>query len=97
MGSEGKEFDIEEDSSLGIDLKERMAKQRQLLNSRLGLDVVSKIGIDISGLFSNEDLVVAAPDAREFIKTEDNAYRVSRCVICGLFIHRDRSRQIENN
>lgn len=56
MASEGKEFDLEEDSSLGVDIKERLAKQRQLLNVRLGLDVASKVGIDISGIFTNEDL-----------------------------------------
>lgn len=50
-----------------------MAKQRQLLNARLGLDVVSKIGIDVSGLFTTEDLIVAAPDAVEIqTKTENN-------------------------
>uniref|UniRef100_V5I7B1 TATA-binding protein-associated factor n=1 Tax=Anoplophora glabripennis TaxID=217634 RepID=V5I7B1_ANOGL len=57
MASEGKEFDLEEDSSLGIDNKERMAKQRQMLNARLGLDVAAKLGMDTSSLFSNEDLV----------------------------------------
>lgn len=58
MASEGKEYDIEEDSTLGIDLKEKMAKQRQLLNARLGLDVVSNIGLDMSSLFTNEDFAV---------------------------------------
>lgn len=41
----------------GLDVKERLAKQRQILNSRLGLDVAQKTGIDISDIFSNEDLV----------------------------------------
>lgn len=54
MGSEGKEYD-EEDSNL--DIKERLAKQRQILNSRLGLDVANKTGIDLSEIFTNEDLV----------------------------------------
>lgn len=54
-------------------MKERMAKQRQLLNARLGLDVVSKIGIDVSGLFTNEDLTTPTPDAQEHsFKWEDN-------------------------
>lgn len=38
-------------------MKERMAKQRQLLNARLGLDIASKIGIELPTLFTNEDLV----------------------------------------
>ncbi|GJQ72210.1 hypothetical protein Trydic_g3301 [Trypoxylus dichotomus] len=65
MASEGKEYDIDEDSTLGIDIKERMAKQRQLLNARLGLDVASKIGIDVSGLFTAEDLTIISADNHE--------------------------------
>lgn len=77
MASEGKEFDIEEDSSLGIDLKEKMAKQRQVLNARLGLDVVSKIGIDISGLFTNEDLLTPTPTTLEGdFKFEEETHKV---------------------
>ncbi|KAI4456700.1 tata-binding protein-associated factor [Holotrichia oblita] len=72
MASEGKEYDIEEDSTLGIDIKERMAKQRQLLNARLGLDVASKIGIDVSGLFTTEDLTVPPADVHNQTKVEDN-------------------------
>lgn len=41
-------------------MKERMAKQRQLLNARLGLDVVSNMGLDMSNLFTNEDFAVHA-------------------------------------
>lgn len=41
----------------GIDNKEKMAKQRQMLNARLGLDVAAKLGMDTSSLFSNDDLV----------------------------------------
>ena len=33
-----------------------MARQRQLLNTRLGLDVAAKIGMDMTELFSAEDL-----------------------------------------
>ncbi|KAK7868472.1 hypothetical protein R5R35_011216 [Gryllus longicercus] len=55
MGSEGKEYDLEEDMS-GLDVREKMARQRQLLNARLGLDVASKIGIDVTELFTSEDL-----------------------------------------
>lgn len=77
MASEGKEFDLDEDSTLGnderlfpddrhgnfivcafpgIDNKEKMAKQRQMLNARLGLDVAAKLGMDTTSLFSNDDL-----------------------------------------
>lgn len=54
-----------------------MAKQRQLLNVRLGLDVASKIGIDFSGIFSNDDLTGTSSGVQELpIKTEDNHVRV---------------------
>lgn len=70
MASEGKEFDVEEDSSAGVDTKERMAKQRQLLNARLGLDVAANLGFDTAGLFSNEDLVNTSQEMPE--KSTDN-------------------------
>ncbi|KAJ8978247.1 hypothetical protein NQ317_012603 [Molorchus minor] len=59
MASEGKEFDIEDDATLGTDIKEKMAKQRQLLNARLGLDVAAKLGFDTSSFFSNDDLMAS--------------------------------------
>lgn len=61
MASEGKEFDIEEDTSSNCDIKEKMARQRQILNARLGLDVAAQFGVDTSNLFSNEDLVIGSP------------------------------------
>lgn len=54
MASEGKEFDLDEELN-AMDPKERIIKQRQILNSKLGLDVAANMGIDSSGLFSNED------------------------------------------
>ncbi|KAB0793551.1 hypothetical protein PPYR_13171 [Photinus pyralis] len=84
MASEGREYDLEEDSALGIDTKEKLAKQRQLLNARLGLDVVSKIGIEISGLFTNEDLSTPTPDAQENnFKWEDNNRKPLRDIVSG--------------
>jgi hypothetical protein len=43
----------------GIDVREKMARQRQLLNARLGLDVAVRIGIDMSEVFSTEDLTIS--------------------------------------
>lgn len=34
-----------------------MAKQRQQLNARLGLNMAAQMGIDTSNLFTNEDLI----------------------------------------
>ncbi|KAL1494003.1 hypothetical protein ABEB36_009678 [Hypothenemus hampei] len=57
MASEANDFDSEEDSLSGSDMKEKMAKQRQMLNNKLGLDVAVKIGFDTSALFSDDDLI----------------------------------------
>lgn len=46
-----------------------MAKQRQLLNARLGLDVAAKIGFDTSALFTNEDLITS-PDKSQYPDTK---------------------------
>lgn len=58
MGSEGKEYDLEEDSrALALEGKERIAYQRQQLNMRLGLDFAAQIGLDMTGMLTNEDLI----------------------------------------
>lgn len=75
MGSEGKEYDLEEDTAPGIDLKERMAKQRQILNARLGLDMASKFGVDIGDIYSNDDLVQSTTSVSE--TTVEEAARVN--------------------
>lgn len=76
MGSEGNEYDLEEDSALGIDLKERMAKQRQILNARLGLDVASKFGMNVSDIYTNEDLIPATLEVPDATNKQDEVIRV---------------------
>ncbi|XP_060522113.1 TATA-binding protein-associated factor 172 [Cylas formicarius] len=83
MASEGKEFDVEEDSALGVDIKERMIKQRQLLNSKLGLDVAAKIGLDTSTLFSNEDLLTGKADSNDVTADVINKKPVKDVISCG--------------
>lgn len=58
LASEGKEYELD-DTVSGMCPKERLAKQRQLLNKRLGLEIADKFGIDTSDIFSNDDLEVA--------------------------------------
>ena len=55
--SEGKEFDNSE--ILMRDPKERLAFQREALNTKLGLDLAAKLGIDTGDIVSAEDLEVA--------------------------------------
>lgn len=44
---------------IGLDDKEKLSRQRQMLNKKLGLDMVGslKLGLD-SDLFSDEDLTI---------------------------------------
>ncbi|XP_073944853.1 histone acetyltransferase 1 [Choristoneura fumiferana] len=62
MGSEGNEYDLDEDALNAADINERLARQRQQLNARLGLDAASKLGMDLTAaLYTNEDLCPAKP------------------------------------
>lgn len=46
-------------------MKECLAKQRQQLNSQLGLDVANSLGMDLSGMYTNEDLCPVKPTKPE--------------------------------
>ena len=54
-----------------------MARQRQVLNSRLGLDVAVKIGIDMSDIFSAEDLTISL----DVDGARHDSTRVSACCV----------------
>ena len=41
----------------GVDLKKSIAKQRQLLNKRLGLDVAGNLGME-TDIFDDNDLIM---------------------------------------
>ncbi|XP_029465800.1 TATA-binding protein-associated factor 172 [Rhinatrema bivittatum] len=56
LGSAGAEFEIQDDKSGDIDPKERIARQRKLLQKKLGLDMGAAIGMDTEDLFNDEDL-----------------------------------------
>jgi len=66
MASEAKVFENLDSSSSShngiapIDSSDA-AKQRNLINKRLGLDIAEKIGIDTSDIVSNEDLMSVPP------------------------------------
>lgn len=64
--SEGKEFDNSE--ALLRDPKERLAFQREALNSKLGLDLAAKLGIDTGDIVSAEDLEVVSTPQPEDLK-----------------------------
>jgi TATA-binding protein-associated factor len=59
----------------GIDVREKLARQRQLLNARLGLDVALRIGMDMSEIFSTEDLTISL----EADVSRNDPLRVSVC------------------
>lgn len=47
---------------IGLDQKDRLTRQKQLLNKRLGLDVAGGLGLQTEELFREEDLLVAQPE-----------------------------------
>nr|XP_029525638.1 TATA-binding protein-associated factor 172-like isoform X2 [Oncorhynchus nerka] len=56
LGSAGVEFEVQDDKSGEVDPKERLARQRKLLQRKLGLDMGAAIGMDTMELFNDEDL-----------------------------------------
>ncbi|KAJ8250406.1 hypothetical protein COCON_G00223280 [Conger conger] len=56
LGSAGAEFEVQEDKAGEVDPKERLARQRRLLQKKLGLDMGAAIGMDTEDLFNDEDL-----------------------------------------
>ncbi|XP_066457101.1 TATA-binding protein-associated factor 172 isoform X2 [Eleutherodactylus coqui] len=78
LGSAGVEFEVQDDKS-DVDPKERIARQRKLLQRKLGLDMGAAIGMNTEELFNDEDLDYLpsntpvnkpALQAAEFIDTE---------------------------
>ncbi|XP_018414179.1 PREDICTED: TATA-binding protein-associated factor 172 [Nanorana parkeri] len=79
LGSAGVEFEVQDDKSVDVDPKERIARQRKLLQKKLGLDMGAAIGMSTEELFNDEDLdympsntLVNKPalQAAEFIDSE---------------------------
>ncbi|KAL0841533.1 hypothetical protein ABMA28_015203 [Loxostege sticticalis] len=66
-GSEGHEYDLDEEAMSATDIKERLLKQRQQLNARLGLDMAAHLGVDLNSMYTNEDL---CPARHQTNKTE---------------------------
>ncbi|CAK1547449.1 unnamed protein product [Leptosia nina] len=56
MGSEGHEYEIDDEPQNAAEMQDRLAKQRQQLNARLGLDMAATLGVDINSVYTNEDL-----------------------------------------
>uniref|UniRef100_A0A8C5E6B9 BTAF1 RNA polymerase II, B-TFIID transcription factor-associated n=1 Tax=Gouania willdenowi TaxID=441366 RepID=A0A8C5E6B9_GOUWI len=56
LGSAGVEFELQDDKIGEMDPKERIARQRKLLQKKLGLDMGAALGMDTSELFNDEDL-----------------------------------------
>ncbi|XP_047459924.1 TATA-binding protein-associated factor 172 [Mugil cephalus] len=56
LGSAGAEFEQQDDKTGEMDPKERLARQRKLLQKKLGLDMGAAIGMNTEELFNDEDL-----------------------------------------
>uniref|UniRef100_A0A4W6D9J5 B-TFIID TATA-box binding protein associated factor 1 n=1 Tax=Lates calcarifer TaxID=8187 RepID=A0A4W6D9J5_LATCA len=61
LGSAGAEFELQDDKTGEMDPKERLARQRKLLQKKLGLDMGAAIGMDTEELFNDEDLDYTSP------------------------------------
>lgn len=59
-GSEGSEYDLQEDGGMCD-----VSKQKQLLNTKIGLDVTHRIGIDVGDLITAEDFIPGPSDAKK--------------------------------
>ncbi|CAL1577030.1 unnamed protein product [Knipowitschia caucasica] len=56
LGSAGAEFELQDDKTAEMDPKERLSRQRKLLQKKLGLDMGAAFGMDTDELFNDEDL-----------------------------------------
>ncbi|KAL1131032.1 hypothetical protein AAG570_012269, partial [Ranatra chinensis] len=56
MGSDGKEYDTQNDASRND--SEKLAKQCELVNSKLGLDKTAQLGFDPSNLYTPDDFQI---------------------------------------
>ncbi|XP_043911576.1 TATA-binding protein-associated factor 172 [Protopterus annectens] len=56
LGSAGAEFELQDEKLGETDSKERIARQRKLLQKKLGLDMGAAIGMNTDDLFNDEDL-----------------------------------------
>jgi hypothetical protein len=72
-GSEGSEYDLQEESGVCD-----VSKQKQLLNAKIGLDVTHRIGIDVGDLITAEDFIPGPSDVK---KTENSGVRLIFCSI----------------
>ncbi|XP_046389697.1 TATA-binding protein-associated factor 172 [Ischnura elegans] len=82
MGSEGKEYDIEEEVSRGPDVREKLARQRQLLIERLGLDAPNRIGMDIGlDILTTDDFVHVKPEVSNLSRAEESTRKAAVDVI----------------
>nr|CAD7594396.1 unnamed protein product [Timema genevievae] len=67
--------------SPGVDIREKMARQRQQLNARLGLDTAARIGLDdMSDIFEAEDFAIA-PEFQRSRSVESARRPVSEVVL----------------
>lgn len=65
IGSEGNEFDIQEEQPASgggaedITVADRLSRQRALLNDKLGLTTAAKLGVNLTDMITDEDVALA--------------------------------------
>uniref|UniRef100_A0A673C4N7 BTAF1 RNA polymerase II, B-TFIID transcription factor-associated n=1 Tax=Sphaeramia orbicularis TaxID=375764 RepID=A0A673C4N7_9TELE len=71
LGSAGAEFELQDDKTGEMDPKERLSRQRKLLQKKLGLDMGAAIGMDTEELFNDEDLDYTYICSQSFINSAE--------------------------
>lgn len=77
LASEGTEFDLEDDPTVGSS-KEMLLLQRRQLNQRLGLEMVQRIGLDTSDLGLDTSSIFSAEDLARDCSSGRNAVEDGR-------------------
>lgn len=76
MGSDGNEFDLQEENE-GMNKKEIMIKQRQALSEKLGLNAASKLGISIEDIVTLDDMDVSCSTTSNTSENQGNSTMIA--------------------
>ncbi|GAB6025941.1 btaf1 RNA polymerase II, B-TFIID transcription factor-associated, 170kDa [Chamberlinius hualienensis] len=79
LGSEGKEYELNENLQ-GVELRENLARQRTLLNQRLGLEAAEKMGLDLGDIVTNEDIAPHYQHSTHVISNKANLQRNKKAI-----------------
>ncbi|XP_074648298.1 TATA-binding protein-associated factor 172-like [Tubulanus polymorphus] len=68
LGSEGIEYS--EEDWKGVDIRDQLAQQKQMLNKRLGLNIAGGMGVNTDDLYKDEDLEIKYEDNKHSFENQ---------------------------